>query len=79
MKIQTIVLPQAGKVELVARELPAPGEGQVLVKTFQSSICGTDKNIYEGILPPKMRFPVTLLGHEGGGVVVEAGKGARKY
>lgn len=79
MLINTIRLPEAKKVEMVRKDLAAPQEGQVLVKTFQSSICGTDKNIYNGILPPGLKFPVTLLGHEGGGTVVEAGKGVRKY
>ena len=79
MKIQTIRLPEAKKVELVSRDLPAPAEGQVLVKTVQTSICGTDKNIYQGILPPGMAFPITRLGHEGGGVVEEVGPGVRKY
>ena len=79
MKIQTIRLPEPGKVEVVNADLPGPEEGQVLVKTHQSSICGTDRNIYNGILPPGLKFPVTLLGHEGGGTVMEVGKGVRKY
>jgi L-iditol 2-dehydrogenase len=79
MNIQTIRLPGPKKVEVVTRELPAPGEGQVLVQTAQCSICGTDKNIYSGILPPGISFPVTVLGHEGGGTVVEVGKGVRRY
>lgn len=79
MKIQTIRLPGAKKIEVLSKELPDPQEGQALVKTFQSSICGTDKNIYNGILPPGLKFPITLLGHEGGGTVAEVGKGVRKY
>lgn len=79
MKIRTICLPEPKQVELREIELLDPGEGQVLVKTFQSSICGTDRNIYNGILPPGLKFPITKLGHEGGGTVVEVGKGVRKY
>ncbi len=79
MKIQTICLPEPRKVEVVRADLPGPAEGQVLVKTYQSSICGTDRNIYNGILPPGLKFPITLLGHEGGGTVMEVGKGVRKY
>lgn len=79
MKIKTIYLPEPKKVELVERELPGPAEGEVLVKTYQSSICGTDRNIYNGLLPPGLKFPITKLGHEGGGTVVEVGKGVRKY
>ncbi len=79
MKINTIYLPEPKKVELVERELPGLAEGEVLVKTYQSSICGTDRNIYNGLLPPGVKFPITKLGHEGGGTVVEVGKGVRKY
>ncbi|MGB9700673.1 MAG: zinc-dependent alcohol dehydrogenase [Thermodesulfobacteriota bacterium] len=79
MKIRTIRLPEPEKIELMETDLPDPGEGQVLVKTFQSSICGTDRNIYNGLLPPGLKFPITQLGHEGGGTVVEVGKGVRKY
>ncbi len=79
MKIQTIRLPESKRVEVIEAELPGPAEGQVLVKTYQSSICGTDRNIYNGILPPGLKFPITMLGHEGGGTVMEVGKGVRKY
>jgi L-iditol 2-dehydrogenase len=79
MRIQTIRLPEPGKIEVIHADLPGPSEGQVLVKTYQSSICGTDRNIYNGILPPGLQFPITLLGHEGGGTVVEVGQGVRKY
>src|SRR4030042_444065 len=79
MRIQTIRLPEPGKIEVIHADLPGPAEGQVLVKAYQSSICGTDKNIYNGILPPGLKFPITLLGHEGGGTVVELGKGVRRY
>jgi len=79
MIIETIFLPEAKKVEVVTRDLPGPEEGQVLVQTYQSSICWTDKNIYLGILPPGMTYPITRLGHEGGGTVLEVGKKVRKY
>ena len=79
MVIQTIRLPGPQQVEAIAQDLPGPQEGQVLVRTYQSSICGTDKNIYAGILPPGLSFPITHLGHEGGGTVVEVGKGVRRY
>ena len=79
MTIKSVTLPEPKKVEVISKSLPNPEEGQVLVKTSQTSICGTDKNIYNGILPPGSSFPITLLGHEGGGVVVEVGKKVRKY
>jgi len=79
MTIQTIRLPGPQKVEVISGELPDLEDDQVLVQIHQSSICGTDKNIYQGILPPGLSFPITLLGHEGGGVVVEVGKKVQKY
>jgi threonine dehydrogenase-like Zn-dependent dehydrogenase len=79
MKTQTLRLPGPKKVEAIGADLPGPAEGQVLVKTYQSSICGTDRNIYNGILPPGMKFPITGLGHEGGGTVMEVGKGVRRF
>lgn len=79
MKIKTIYLAEPKKVELVERELPALAEGEVLVKTYQASICGTDRNIFNGLLPPGLKFPITKLGHEGGGTIVEVGRGVRKY
>jgi Zn-dependent alcohol dehydrogenase len=29
--------------------------------------------------PPGLKFPINQLGHEGGGTVVEVGKGVRKW
>lgn len=79
MKITTIRLPEPGKIELVERELADPGEDQVLVRNVQASICGTDKNIFRGICPPGRVFPITFLGHEGGGIVEALGPKVKKY
>jgi S-(hydroxymethyl)glutathione dehydrogenase / alcohol dehydrogenase len=48
--------------------------GQVLVKIACSGICGSQLNEIEGI-KGKDRFLPHLLGHEGGGVVVQTGPG----
>lgn len=55
-------------------------DNEILVKTHQGSICGTDKNLYLGFVPPtkgilgsKKSYPIVSLGHEGGGTVVEVG------
>lgn len=62
----------AGKVALRELDLrPAPN--QVLVKTYQASICGTDKLLYSGDIPEDVRLPIFPWGHEGGGIVVEVG------
>lgn len=52
-------------------QLGAPRADEVLVKLTATGICHTDVAIVEQILPLPMPF---ILGHEGAGVVVEAGK-----
>jgi aryl-alcohol dehydrogenase len=51
--------------------LDAPRDDEVLVKLTATGICHTDLAIVEQILPLPMPF---VLGHEGAGVVVEAGR-----
>jgi len=66
------------KVSLREIELE-PREDQVLVKTFQASICGTDKLYYGGEVPKEVGLPICPWGHEGGGVVVEVGSKVREF
>ncbi len=61
-----------GKVYLKELDI-APGPDQVLVKTFQASICGTDKIAYRGDISGEVKLPIFPWGHEGGGTVVEVG------
>jgi len=56
-----------------------PEEDQVLVKTVQASICGTDKLYYSGEIPKEVRLPLCPWGHEGGGVVVKVGSKVREF
>ena len=53
-------------------ELPALGYGQVLVQVKVSRICGSQLGEIEGVKGPDKHLP-HLLGHEGGGIVVETG------
>ena len=58
------------------------------MKTHLAGICGQDKNLYHGIIPPsgglntEMRtafaYPY-FLGHEGGGTVVAVGERVRDF
>ena len=88
MKTRAVRLVAPKKVEVVDYELSV-GPEDVLVKTHLAGICGTDKNFYKGILPdmqgpgyskdrPLVTFPF-MIGHEGGGVVLEVGSHVRKY
>lgn len=54
-------------------DLAAPKEGEVLVKIVATGVCHTDAFTLSGADPEGL-FPV-ILGHEGGGIVVETGKG----
>ena len=53
-------------------EVPAPAVGQVLVQLKTSRICGSQIGEIDGVKGPD-RFLPHLLGHEGGGVVLEVG------
>jgi S-(hydroxymethyl)glutathione dehydrogenase/alcohol dehydrogenase len=53
-------------------EVPALGYGQVLVQVKASRICGSQLGEIEGVKGPDKHLP-HLLGHEGGGVVLEVG------
>ena len=59
------------------RDLAANGN-DVLVRTAQASICGTDKNIHQGRLPETRQYPFAI-GHEGGGVVEQVGPKVRRF
>ena len=65
-----------GKVDFILREIPAPGQGQVLIKIVSSSICGSDLHIFKG-KHPAVALPVTI-GHEFAGEVVAVGPGVAK-
>lgn len=53
-------------------ELPVLGYGQVLVQVKASRICGSQLGEIDGVKGPDKYLP-HLLGHEGGGVVLETG------
>jgi L-iditol 2-dehydrogenase len=62
MKTQSACLTGIGRIEARERELTI-GPDEVLVKTHLAGICGSDKNLYNGIIPPsgglntEMRIP----------------------
>src|SRR5437867_11801651 len=63
-----------GRLVLADREMPALDVGQVLVKIQCSGICGAQLGEIAGVKGPDKFLP-HLLGHEGGGVVVDIGPG----
>ena len=82
MKTKSACLTGVNRIEARPRELTI-GPDEVLVKTHLAVICGQDKNLYHGIIPPsgglntEMRTAFSypyFLGHEGGGTVVAVGE-----
>jgi len=87
MKVRSACLTGIRAIEVRQRDLQI-GEDEILVKTHAAGICGQDKNLYNGIIPPsgglntemKSAFGYPYFyGHEAGGTVVEVGSRVRDY
>lgn len=74
MKARAAIAWEAGKpLEIGEVEVAGPKEGEVLVQIKATGVCHTDAYTLSGSDPEGV-FP-SILGHEGGGVVVETGPG----
>jgi S-(hydroxymethyl)glutathione dehydrogenase/alcohol dehydrogenase len=74
MKTKAAVAWEAGKpLEIEEVDLDGPKKGEVLVQIKATGVCHTDAFTLSGADPEGI-FP-SILGHEGGGVVVEVGAG----
>lgn len=60
-------------LEIVEIDVAGPKKGEVLVKITDTAVCHTDAYTLSGTDPEGV-FPA-VLGHEGGGVVIEVGEG----
>lgn len=87
MIVKSACLTGVGEIEVREREL-FPSDDEIVVKTHAAGICGQDKNLFNGIIPPsgglntemKQAFAYPyFFGHEAGGTVVEVGKNVRRY
>lgn len=72
-----ILVKQREALVIAELEVPKLDVGQVLVKVEYTSICGKQLDEISGRRGEDPYLP-HLLGHEGGGVVVEVGPGVRK-
>ncbi len=80
MKAQVLHEPapvEDAPLELVDRDRPAPGPGEVLVEVSVCGVCHTDLHLVEGELP-RPKLPVSP-GHEVVGRVAELGPGADRF
>ena len=74
MKARAAVAWKAGNpLEIEMVDVEGPKEGEVLVQIVATGVCHTDAFTLSGEDPEGL-FPA-ILGHEGGGVVVETGPG----
>ena len=75
LKTRAAVAWEAGRPLVIERvDLEGPQAGEVLVKIVASGVCQTDAFTLSGANPHGL-FPA-ILGHEGGGIVEEVGRGA---
>lgn len=76
MQTRAAVAFEAGKpLSIETVELQGPGPGEVLVEIKATGLCHTDAYTLSG-KDPEGLFP-SILGHEGAGVVIEAGRDVR--
>jgi alcohol dehydrogenase, propanol-preferring len=67
----------SGPLRLTERDVPEPGQGQLLIRVLRCGVCRTDLHLAEGDLPP--RHPDVTPGHEVVGEVVSAGPGTTRF
>ena len=66
-----------GGFEIVEREIPTPGVGQVRIKVQACGICHSDVLVTEGLWPG-IQFP-RVPGHEVAGIIDEVGSGVSAW
>jgi D-arabinose 1-dehydrogenase-like Zn-dependent alcohol dehydrogenase len=76
-KMKAVQIPKAGgDFELVEREIPKPGPGQVRIRVLACGVCHSDVFTKEGIFP--IQYP-RVPGHEIAGVIEEVGPGVEAW
>ncbi len=77
-KMKVVQVPKAGAdFELVEREIPQPGAGQVRIRVQACGVCHSDAMTKEGLFPG-IAYP-RVPGHEVAGVIDEVGVGIREW
>nr|WP_309235388.1 alcohol dehydrogenase catalytic domain-containing protein [Streptomyces sp. TRM64462] len=72
---RAVVIDRPGAHRLIARDVPVPGPGEVLVRVAAAGICMSDREVLDGHRSPAyVRYPVTP-GHEWAGTVEAVGAG----
>jgi D-arabinose 1-dehydrogenase-like Zn-dependent alcohol dehydrogenase len=76
MKVAQVSKPGGG-FEIVEREIPAPGAGQVRIKVQACGVCHSDALVKEGMWPG-IEYP-RVPGHEVAGIIDEVGQGVSAW
>src|SRR6202047_3319576 len=76
MKVAQISKP-GGDFEVVEREIPEPGAGQVRIKVQACGVCHSDVLTKEGLWPG-IQYP-RVPGHEVAGIIDEVGAGVSAW
>jgi D-arabinose 1-dehydrogenase-like Zn-dependent alcohol dehydrogenase len=78
MKMRAMQIPKAGgDFEMVEREVPQPGAGQVRIRVLACGVCHSDVLTKEGMYPG-ITYP-RVPGHEVAGVIDETGAGVTTW
>ncbi|WEX11504.1 zinc-dependent alcohol dehydrogenase family protein [Chelativorans sp. AA-79] len=76
--MKALIFEGPGKKSLQERDIPAvQNPTDAIVRVAKTTICGTDLHILKGDVPPCA--PGRVLGHEGVGVVEQAGAGVTQF
>lgn len=75
--MQSLLLSEYKKLELVDMEVPKIRPEEVLVKVRACGICGSDIHGYDG--STGRRIPPLVMGHEAAGEIVEVGSAVRGW
>ena len=80
-KMRGVVLRGDSSAQLREFDVPAPGHGEVLVRTKASTICGSDiRAIYhEHLGSGPEAYQGVIAGHEPAGRIVATGEGCRRF
>jgi D-arabinose 1-dehydrogenase-like Zn-dependent alcohol dehydrogenase len=77
-KMKVAQVPKAGgNIEIVERDIPQPGPGQVRIKVLACGVCHSDMLMKEGMWPG-IQYP-RVPGHEVAGVIDEVGAGIAQW
>lgn len=74
--MECVVIKRPREMLFTEREVPAPKDGEVLIKVMASGICGTDVHIYRGEYLGD--YPV-IPGHEFSGEVAAVGSRVKRF